>query len=89
MSAATLWEIRIKQSLGKLEVPPDFEEVLRSQGFEELSISMAHTSALLKLPPLHQDPFDRILIAQASIENLALISAHEVVIRYGHPVLPA
>lgn len=89
VSAASLWEIRIKQSLGKLEIPPDFDQVLRSQGWEELSISIAHTSALLKVPLLHQDPFDRILIAQALCEGLALLSADTGVISYGHPVLPA
>ena len=89
LSAASLWEIRIKQSLGRLDLPSRFDQAIAGLGFEELGISIAHTSELPKLPLLHHDPFDRMLLAQAIVENLALLSADRNLIAYGKPVFPA
>jgi len=87
ISAASLWEIRIKQGLGKLDLPVNFEASLNRLGFEELTVSVAHTSELAKLPALHQDPFDRMLLAQARLEKLLLLSADQSLLAYGAPVI--
>lgn len=74
VSAATVWEISIKKTLGKLNVPNDFEEALEINGFQPLSIDLSHARLAGELPRYHDDPFDRMLIAQAKIENLTLLS---------------
>lgn len=74
LSSVVIWEIRIKQALGKLEVPHDFEKVLKGQRFENLPITAEHAHAIATLPGFHQDPFDRMLIAQSKMESFVLIS---------------
>ena len=75
VSAATAWEISIKRTLGKLEVPEgDYLEELRLHRFTPLSITTEHALAVERLPPHHKDPFDRILIAQSQEENLLLVT---------------
>ncbi len=87
VSAATVWEIRIKQALGKLEIPPDFKGILESQPFFFLDITAEHAHAVGELPLHHRDPFDRMLIAQAMTERLTLIT-HDVRFKsYGVPVI--
>lgn len=87
VSAANIWEIRIKQALGKLEIPADFEAVLNAQPFLFLDITVDHAHAVGELPFHHRDPFDRMLIAQAGVERLTLVT-HDVQLRdYGIPVL--
>lgn len=74
LSAATIWEVAIKQSIGKLAGPDDLlEEILRS-GFIELPITSAHAMAAGRLPLIHSDPFDRMLVAQARCEELTLVT---------------
>ena len=68
VSAVVVWEIRIKQALGKLDLPKNFRDVLDSQPFEDLPISAFHAHAVYELPDIHRDPFDRMLIAQAKAE---------------------
>ena len=82
VSAATIWEIRIKQGIGKLELGAQFEEQLAREPFEHLSVTHAHAHALAGLPPHHRDPFDRILIAQALTEDLTLLTHDDAVRRY-------
>src|ERR1035438_6959601 len=65
VSAVSLWEIRLKQSLGKLQLPADFEERLAGESFESLPLLAAHAREVATLPWHHRDPFDRLLIAQA------------------------
>ena len=75
LSIASVWEISIKQGLGKL--PPlttDLEEVMSSTGLMLLSMSIEHAKTAGNLPLLHRDPFDRMLVAQAQIEDLILIT---------------
>lgn len=72
VSAATAWEITVKQALGKLTAPDDLASVVASGGFEVLPISFAHAVTAGRLPPHHRDPFDRLLIAQAQHEGLTL-----------------
>lgn len=80
LSAAVIWEIRIKQAIGKLELPPNFYEVMKMQGFEMLPITSEHAYAVGDLPHHHRDPFDRILIAQALLENLIIVT-HDAIFR--------
>jgi PIN domain nuclease of toxin-antitoxin system len=74
VSAATVWEVTIKQAIGKLMEPADLPERIRDTGFRELPISMEHAIAAGRLPPLHRDPFDRMLVAQAQCEDLTLVT---------------
>jgi len=75
VSAATAWEISIKRAMGKLKIPEsDYLEELRLHCFMPLSITTEHASAVENLPSHHKDPFDRMLIAQAQEENLALVT---------------
>jgi PIN domain nuclease of toxin-antitoxin system len=74
ISAAAIWEIRIKQALGKLEIPTNFGQVLKEQSFQELPITIPHANAVAELPSYHRDPFDRMLIAQAKVEGFSLVT---------------
>jgi PIN domain nuclease of toxin-antitoxin system len=82
LSAVVVWEARIKQGVGKLDVPADFAKVLEDQGFEKLPISLAHTHEVHTLPPHHRDPFDRMLVAQAKIERLTLLTRDSIIAQY-------
>ncbi len=82
VSAASAWEIEMKRSLGKLKVPNDLEEQLHEKRFTELPVRARHVQALRSLPPLHRDPFDRMLVAQATTENLVLVTADAKVRAY-------
>lgn len=88
-SAASLWEIAIKHQLGRKDFRAD-PRVLRrgllDNGYGELPIAGAHAVALDLLPPLHKDPFDRILIAQAITEGITLLTADPMLGRYPGPV---
>lgn len=77
VSAVVVWEIRIKEALGKLEIPRNFKRVLESQPFEMLDITVEHAHAVRDLPVHHRDPFDRMLVAQAKIEGFTLVT-HDV-----------
>lgn len=74
VSAATIWEITIKQALGKITSPADLPERVRDSGFRELPISYPHAVAAGRLPMIHRDPFDRMLVAQARCEGLTLVT---------------
>ncbi len=89
ISAAVIWEIRIKQSLGKLKIPKNFREVLEGQPFENLDIAVEHAHKIALLENYHRDPFDRILIAQAIVERFTLITRDENIMKYKVPVIKA
>lgn len=89
VSSAVAWEIAIKRGLGKLTAPRDLEAVIQACGFQTLSITVAHALATELLPPHHRDPFDRMLVAQALIENCMIVSRDPNVARYGVPIIPA
>ena len=74
-SAVTPWELGIKKALGKVSFPTGLADKLETEGFEALSISARHAEHAAALPPHHRDPFDRMLVAQAQIESLALVTA--------------
>lgn len=86
LSAVSTWEIAIKAELGKIELvsglPELVEESVRRTRLERLGISMEHTYRLVGLPPVHRDPFDRLLVAQAQCEALVLITADPWIHKY-------
>ena len=88
-SAASLWEIAIKNGLGRDDFQVDARSLRRAlldNGYHELPISSAHTVAIDVLPALHKDPFDRLLLAQAMVEGITLLTADAVVAQYPGPV---
>lgn len=87
VSAATAWEIAIKQSLGRLEAPSDLERQLELNRFEPLSITVGHAYSAGTLPRHHEDPFDRMLVAQAMAEGLTVVTNDARIPRYGVPVV--
>ena len=87
VSAVSLWEIWLKHSLGKLELPSDFEERLAGESFESLPLLAVHTREVASLPWHHRDPFDRMLIAQARATELKFVTADETAAHYGDFVL--
>lgn len=74
VSATSAWEISIKKALGKLSAPDDLEQQIAESGFAPLPISIAHGIAAGRLPRHHDDPFDRMLIAQAYAEGLTIVT---------------
>jgi len=82
LSAAVVWEVAIKRSLGKLDAPGDFAPTLLGAGAHPLPISLDHAAAVELLPRHHRDPFDRLLVAQATIERAAVVSADEALHAY-------
>ncbi len=89
VSAATAWEIAIKKALGKLKVPGNYQEGLQRYRFTPLSITTEHALAVEQLPPHHKDPFDRMLIAQAQIEKLTLVTRDPNMQAYGISIIEA
>ena len=88
-SAASIWEIAIKNGLGRegFSVDPRLlRRGLLENGYVELPVTSSHAAAVDLLPPIHKDPFDRILVAQARIEGITLLTADEVVARYPGPI---
>lgn len=88
-SAASLWEVAIKQGLGRADFQADARLLRRGlidNGYLELAISGAHAVFTSSLPPIHNDPFDRILVAQATVEGIVLLTTDEIVARYPGPV---
>ena len=87
LSAAVVWEVAIKRSLGKLDAPDGFAEILVNGGAAPLAISLEHAQAVHSLPWHHRDPFDRMLVAQASFEDAAIVSGNERLGSYDVPVV--
>lgn len=75
VSAVSGWEIAVKRTLGKLEAPDDLEAGIVRHGFLLLNLTFAHAAHAAALPPHHGDPFDRMLVAQAQIERLILVTS--------------
>ena len=82
VSPVSIWEITIKQSIGNLPEPIGLAEEIRDSGFRELSITSEHAIAAGRLPLIHRDPFDRMLVAQARCEGLVLASRDTRVQQY-------
>lgn len=88
-SPASLWEIAIKSGLQRPDFQVDARTLRRSlldNGYQELPILSAHAVAVAALPPVHKDPFDRVLIAQATVEDITLLTDDAIVAQYPGPV---
>ena len=87
VSSASIWEATIKYQLGKLKVGPDLLiDAVAPSGFLQLPISFRHAAAVARLPPIHRDPFDRLLIAQAISEPLHFLTADDELAQYSELV---
>jgi PIN domain nuclease of toxin-antitoxin system len=89
VSAASAWEIAIKRALGKLDAPDDFASACETAGFSLLQIGFEHARAAGGLPRLHADPFDRMLVAQAQLDGLSLMTRDRRLEGYGVHVVQA
>ncbi|MGU9987101.1 MULTISPECIES: type II toxin-antitoxin system VapC family toxin [unclassified Rickettsia] len=82
VSSVNTSEITIKKSLGKLEVPDDLEEAIEANKFQKLPITIEHSTYITNLLSYHRDPFDRLLIAQAIVEKLTLLTLDTQMLKY-------
>ena len=87
LSAAVVWEVAIKRSLGKLEAPPDLAPTLLNAGVQPLAVTLDHAAAVETLPWHHRDPFDRMLVAQALAESATLVSRDARLEKYDVPLV--
>ena len=88
-SAASLWEVTIKRGLGRSDFQADprlLRRGLLDNGYSELPVLSDHVVAIDGLPAIHKDPFDRLLVAQATVEGITLLTADSVVAQYSGPV---
>ncbi|MCC5935238.1 MAG: type II toxin-antitoxin system VapC family toxin [Balneolales bacterium] len=88
-SVVSLWEISIKEQIGKISVPENFLSEVENQSFIWLNVELKHVAGLKQLPLYHKDPFDRMLISQALSEDLIFITADNTISQYNIPVLRA
>ncbi|MDG4766830.1 type II toxin-antitoxin system VapC family toxin [Solwaraspora sp. WMMD406] len=88
LSPISLWEIGIKQATGKLKGPDDLVERIRRSGFKELPITADHAIVAARLPMIHRDPFDRMLIAQAQHEGSTIVTRDAEIRKYEVSILP-
>jgi PIN domain nuclease of toxin-antitoxin system len=89
VSAVSVWEIVIKKALGKLIAPDNLDEVIQHCHFTPLPITIEHALAIRNLPRHHFDPFDRMIVAQAMIEDMTIVTRDTNIFRYGVPYLMA
>ena len=89
VSAVSAWEVAIKTGLGRLRPTRTVEQAASESGFLELPVTFRHAERVTGLPPHHRDPFDRMLVAQAAVEELALITRDQVFARYGVALIEA
>jgi PIN domain nuclease of toxin-antitoxin system len=89
VSAATIWEIVIKQALGKLQAPDDLGGAIASCRFATLPVTMPHALAVRVLPAIHRDPFDRMLVAQAMVERTEIVTRDPAILQYEVRCIPA
>jgi PIN domain nuclease of toxin-antitoxin system len=89
VSAVTVWEVTIKQQLGKITAPADLPEAIRDSDLANLPVTADHAVAAGRLPLVHRDPFDRVMVAQALTEGLTLVTRDKALRGYDVPVLSA
>ena len=89
VSSATIWEMALKVARGRLEAPHDFPDRLLDLGMLQLAREWEHARVAGGLPLHHRDPFDRMLVAQAIVERLTIVTRNEAIARYPVPVLTA
>ena len=83
VSAVSVWEIEIKRALRKLQAPKNWSDALTEEAFRRLPVTWEHALHVSSLPPIHRDPFDRMLVAQALVEKLVLVTDDDIVKQYG------
>jgi PIN domain nuclease of toxin-antitoxin system len=89
VSAASAWEAAIKISQGKLKLPERFADGVARSGFVPMPVAFVHAEQVALLPWHHRDPFDRMLVAQAKVEGLTIVTADRIFSAYGIPVVAA
>lgn len=89
VSVVSSWEIAIKKALGKLESPDNLKEMITDSEFELIPIDYEHVWQVKDLPHHHRDPFDRLLVSQATVENLTLVTRDSYLEAYNVPILEA
>jgi PIN domain nuclease of toxin-antitoxin system len=87
MSAASVWELAVKESIGELRIDEDLRGNALRNGFTELRVIGVHGAAVRTLPFHHRDPFDRLLVAQAQVEDLTLLTADRALSSYDVPIM--
>jgi PIN domain nuclease of toxin-antitoxin system len=87
VSAASGWELAIKISAGRLRLEMPFSTIVELSGFQKLPVTLEHIERLIDLPKHHSDPFDRMLVAQAQVEGLTLVSHDRALAAYSVPVI--
>jgi PIN domain nuclease of toxin-antitoxin system len=87
VSHASLWDISLQQAQGRLDIDPDFYGVLEATNLNQLPIDVRHIAQLNNLPPMHKDPFDRMLIAQANAEGMVIVTNDMRLSLYDVPLL--
>lgn len=84
VSSASIWEVAIKAALGRIEIELDeLDDAIMKSGFQPLAISFQHAIGVSRLPGVHRDPFDRMIVAQATVEKLRIVSHDRMFERYG------
>ncbi len=89
VSVVSAWEITIKQAAGRLDAPDDLLSALAEQGFVPLAVTLPHAMMAGRLPPHHADPFDRMIVAQAALEDLTVVTRDRAFEPYGVPLMRA
>ena len=89
VSAVSAWEMEIKRALGKLTFAGDADDMIRANGFVELPLQVRHATALRSLGRYHRDPFDRIIVVQAIVEECTLVTADRELGAYGVNIIDA
>lgn len=89
VSVVSVWEIEIKRAKGRLHVPLEIEPTLTAQRFRSLPITLRHAQAVESLPHHHRDPFDRMLVVQAQLEGMTLVTSDRAMRRYPIATMPA
>ena len=89
VSAVSAWEVAIKTGLGRLRPTRTVQKAASDSGFLELPVTFRHAEGVTGLPPHHRDPFDRMLVAQAAVEELTLVTRDPVFARYGVALIEA
>ena len=89
VSAASAWALDILRREGRPDTPDDLELQMVTKGFDPLPVTMSHAQAVHLLPDLHGDPFDRMLVAQAQVEGLTLVTSDQTMWRYPVATMPA
>lgn len=89
VSSASIWELAVKHARGRLVAPDDLPGRLHDLGFVELALGWEHARIAGELPMHHRDPFDRMLVAQAIVERLTIVTRDDMIGKYGVPVIAA